>query len=195
MLVTQSRPTVPAWAASTINKIIILYIVACLCIDDVRKLKALAAVLVGSVIYLTYWANELYLSGRSFGRMAGPTGIGSGGLYADQNNFAMLFVVALPFVWYAGFLIKNKILRWALWCVIPFGWHAVFLTGSRGGLVGIGVTLMIIVWRSKNKAFAVLIIPAFIGAYLWQAGDVMRGRATTISEFQTEASAAAVAAD
>lgn len=181
----------PGWAMSTFHKIMLLYFVACVCIDDVKKLKALVFVLIGSGIYLVYWANDMYLSGRVFGRMPGPTSLGGGGIYADGNNFAMLFVVVLPFLWHMGFLIKKRLLRWGLWLVIPFGWHAVFLTGSRGGLVGIAATMAIVVWRSKNKALAALLIPAFAIAYVWQAGDVMRDRASTISEFQSERSASA----
>jgi probable O-glycosylation ligase (exosortase A-associated) len=183
------RFTDPQWAISTVNKIMVLYFVACLCIDSVERVRALGVVLVGSVIYMIYWANSQYLFGGAIGRVSGPGALGGGGLYVDENNFAMLFVVALPFLWYAGFLIKNRIIRWGLWALIPLGWHAVFLTGSRGGLVGIGVTLMVVVWRSKRKSLALLLIPAFLGAFVWQAGDVMKGRASTISEYQEDASA------
>ena len=184
------RFTDPGWAMSTINKIMILYFLACLCIDDTKKLKALVYMTIASGIYLVFWANEAYLSGNAYGRLAGPTNLAGRGLYSDQNNFAMLFVVVLPFMWYIGFLVKQRYLRYALWLVIPFGWHAIFLTGSRGGLVGVAATMAVMVWRSKNKMLSALLIPAFVIAYVWQAGDVMRDRASTISEFQTEASAA-----
>lgn len=183
------RFTEASWSLSTINKIIVLYFLACMCIDDARKLKALLLVMIGSGIYLIYWANDMYLSGRGYGRLAGPTNLDGRGLYSDQNNFAMLFVVVLPVIWYAGFLIKNKLLRIGLWLVIPFGWHAVFLTGSRGGLVGIAATMMIMIWRSKHRMLSALLVPAFLVAYMWQAGDVMRDRAGTLTEVTAEASA------
>jgi probable O-glycosylation ligase (exosortase A-associated) len=183
------RFTDPGWAASTINKIIVLYFLACLCIDDMRKLKALTYVIIGSGIYMIYWANDMYLSGRGYGRLAGPMNLDGRGLYSDQNNFAMLFVVVLPFIWYMGLLLKSRILRIGLWLVIPFGWHAIFLTGSRGGLVGIAATLMIMVWRSKHRTLAALLLPAFAIAYFWQAGDLMRDRAGTLTQVSTEASA------
>lgn len=184
------RFTDPAWAMSTVNKILVLYFLACLCIDAEVKLKYLVYVVTGSGIYLIYWANMRYLNGQVIGRMSGPTSLGGGGIYADENNFAMLFVVILPFIWYLGFAIRKRMLRWAFWLIIPFGWHAVFLTGSRGGLVGIAVTMLIMIWRTKNKLLGVLLVPAFIIAYIWQAGDVMRERADTLSEYETEASAA-----
>jgi O-antigen ligase len=35
-----------------------------------------------------------------------------------------------------------------------------------------------------------LVIPLFMGAYVWQAGDIMRSRAGTIGDYRTETSAA-----
>lgn len=180
----------PAWAASTLNKVFLVYFVGCVCLNDEKKLKALVGVIVISAVYLIYWANERYLSGQVFGRLQGPTDLYGMGIYADENNFAMLFVVALPFLWYAGHAFKNRAWRWGLWLIIPFGWHAIFLTASRGGLIGIAVTLVLIALRSKHRRLGLLLIPAFVGAYLWQAGDLMRERAGTIEEFRTESSAA-----
>jgi probable O-glycosylation ligase (exosortase A-associated) len=189
-LVSPLRVTDPEWAFSTLNKMFILYFLAAACIDSKKKTMVLAYVLAGTVIYYVYWANDMYLSGRGFGRLGGPTGPDYGGVYADQNNFGMLFVVGLPFLWFLGHAVKNNVLRWSLWLVIPFGWHAVFLTGSRGALLGVAATLALTVWRSKRRALGLLLIPAFAIAYVWQAGDLMRDRAATLSEFDTERSAA-----
>lgn len=178
------------WAMENFSKIFLLYFLACICINDEKRLKALVAVVIVSAAYLIYWANARYLSGFVFGRLRGPADVYDIGVYADENNFAMLFVVALPFIWYAGHALGNRSWRWALWLIIPFGWHAIFLTASRGGLIGVAVTLLLIAWRSRNVRLGLLLIPAFIGAYLWQAGDLMRGRAATIDEFRTESSAA-----
>jgi O-antigen ligase len=183
------RFTNPEWALSTFNNIFILYFVAVVCITDARRLHALTMVMIVSALYLTYWANAQYLSGQVFGRLAGPVNIDGVGIYSDENSFAMLFVVAVPFLWYLGFAFK-KHWRWALWLAIPFGWHAVFLTASRAGLLGIGATSMLIALRSKRKALGLLVVPAFIAAYVWQAGDLMRSRAETIGEYRTETSAA-----
>jgi O-antigen ligase len=184
------RFTDPGWALSTFNNIFILYFVACVCITSPKRLQALTVVMIGSAVYLIYWANSQYLSGRLFGRLAGPTNLEGVGIYSDENSFAMLFVVALPFLWYLGYAVKNRVWRWGLWLIIPFGWHAVFLTASRAGLLGLGATSLLIALRSRRKALGLLLVPAFITAYIWQAGDLMRERAETIGEFRTETSAA-----
>jgi hypothetical protein len=184
------RFTDPAWAWSTLNKMFVLMLLGLVCLDDVKKLKALVGVFLLSGVYLIYWANDQYLSGRAWGRLRGPVDVYGVGIYSDENNFAMLFVVVLPFLWYAGQAFEKRIWRWAVWLIIPFGWHAIFLTASRGGLVGVAATILLTALRSKNKLLGLLLIPAFAGAYVWQAGDLMRSRAETISEFQTETSAA-----
>ena len=177
------------WASSTLNNIFILYFMGCLCIDNEKKLKALVGVLAFSVIYLIYWANDQYLSGNLIGRLAGPVDFFGNGIYSDENNFAMLFVVATPFLWYLGYAMRYRIACWGMWLVIPFGWHAVFLTASRGGLVGLAVTTLLVAWRTKNRWIGILLIPALFFAYTWQAGDLMRGRAETIQDFAIEESA------
>jgi probable O-glycosylation ligase (exosortase A-associated) len=183
------RFTDAAWAMETIHKMFLLSFVGTLCIDDRKKLLPLAAVVVVAGTYLIYWANMQYLTGQAWGRLAGPVDQNQVGIYADENNFSMVFVVAQPFIWYMGFLFKNRLLRWGLWLIIPFGWHAVFLTASRGGLIGLAVVTLLVAIRSRSKALGLLLIPALIAAYMWQAGDLMKARAGTIETYKEEASA------
>jgi probable O-glycosylation ligase (exosortase A-associated) len=175
----------PDLSYDRIWKTYVFYFMATLCINDGKKFKYLSYVMIASVIYLVYWANDQYLSGFWRGRMAGPRSI-DGGMYIDENVFAMIFVVGLPFLYYAGFSFKNKIIRWGLWLVIPFGWHAIFLTGSRGGLLGLAVSVLLIAWRSPKRWIGLLLIPAMLIAYQWQGGSVLKERAATIENYEEE---------
>lgn len=179
----------PEWVFSLANKIFILYFVACLCINDEKKLRYLVIIFVISVAYLIYWANAQYLLLHRYGRIGGPAGPSGGSPLKDQNAFAMLFVVGLPFFYYMGWQFKKTIFRYALWLVIPFGWHAVFLTGSRGGVLGIGVTILVASLRSPRKIIGLILIPLFIVAFMWQAGPIMLERSATITQYEQEGSA------
>jgi putative inorganic carbon (hco3(-)) transporter len=181
----------PGLILSVVSKIFLLYFVGCMSVNDEKRLKYLVLCLVVSAVYLTYWTNDQYLAGKQIGRIAGPTGRHGFGVYADENGFALVFVTAAPYLFYLGFYFKNVIVRYLLWLTIPFCWHAVFLTGSRGALLGICVTLLLGALRSPVRKLGLLIIPLFIAAYLWQAGDLMRNRAQTVGEYKSEQSAAA----
>jgi O-antigen ligase len=178
-----------SYVFSLVNNIFILYFLGCLCIDDEKKIKWLGMSIIIGTIYLTYWANDQYLSGKQFGRIMGPTGLSGKGIYVDENAFAMLFVTGIPFIYFYSFLFERWIYKATLWAIILLGWHAVFLTGSRGGLVGLGATIVLVALRSRKKAVGLLIVLCFIAVYAWQAGGLMRSRAGTISEYETESAA------
>ena len=173
----------PETVVEAMLKSFLFFYVGVMCIDNDKKLKLMVHVAIASVIVLTWWANNQYLTGQMYARLNGPGG-------KDSNGFAAMLVVLLPFLWYYGLYTRNLFLRFGLWLVIPFGWHAVFLTSSRGGLVGIAVTLLFVSLRSKRSRFALLALPVFAVVYVWQAGSIMQTRATTIDDYQTESSAA-----
>lgn len=179
----------PEWTFSLINKIFVLYFIASILIDNEKKLKYSVTLIIITVIYYIYWANAQYLFYHHYGRIGGPKGLSGGGIYSDQNTFAMLFVVGLPFIYYFGWYFKKKLYRYAFWCLIPLGWHAVFLTGSRGGLLGLGTTIVLGAYRTPNKLFRAIIIPIFLIAFIWQAGPVMKQRFGTIKNYEEESSA------
>ena len=173
----------------TMIKIFIFYFIGLVCINDHKKLEKFAFILPIAALYLTYWANMQYLSGRHFVRLSGPRNIMGAGIYSDENNFAMLFVVSLPFFFYLGWYFKRFLWRWGTWLIIPFAWHAIFLTASRGGLVGASLVSFLFGLRSPKKIIGLLMIPAFIVAYIWQGGSVLKERAKTIQTYEQETSA------
>lgn len=153
-------------------------------IDTNDKANWLSFVLIITAAYLTYWANFQYISGLQFDRIHGPRGI-----YHDENVFAVLFVVSCPFFFYMGHHIQSKIFRYLLWTFIPFAWHSVFLTESRGGLLGLSVVVFLMSFRLSNRLLKLGIIIAFIGAFIWQGGTIMRQRANTIESYREDSSA------
>ena len=172
-----------------VNNIFLLYFMAILVIDSAKKLQYLAVIMLVSTVYLTYWINDQYFFQGAVGRIGGPTSVDGSGTYADENIFSMLFVTGLPFLYYFGLYFKRKIFRFGLWLLIPWGWHGVFLTGSRGGLVGLGVTMLIITLRSSKRMIGIGMILLFAVAYQYQAGETMKSRAETITDEQESSTA------
>jgi probable O-glycosylation ligase (exosortase A-associated) len=174
------------------SKIFLFYFCAVIAINEIKKLRYLSIIFLFITVFFIYWANMQYFNENWFkfdmGRLSGPTDIRGIGLYGDENAFAMLFVTGLPFLYFIGQTLHNKWFRYVLWAIIPFGWHAVFLTGSRGGLVGLGVIVLLTAISSKRKLIAALLIPLAVFFYFWQAGDVMKERAETIVDQEGEKS-------
>jgi probable O-glycosylation ligase (exosortase A-associated) len=181
----------PTWMMSNINKMFLLFFIACICINDEIKLKAFVLIIVVASIYLTYWINDQYLFQGRFGRIGGPKSLTGFGVYTDENAFATFFVASIPFLYFIGYGINNKFIKYVLWSIIPLAWHSIFLTGSRGGLLGVIASLIYLVCRNEKKVYGIIIVIIFGIFFIWQAGDIMKSRAKTIDEYNTETSAKA----
>ena len=179
----------PPFMFSSVQKTFLTYFAAVLLLDNVHKIKWVALVLVVTVVYMTYWANARYFVDGAFGRIGGPVPLSGYSIYSDENIFAVLFIVGVPFIYYFAEYLQSRLVKWAAWLIIPFSWHAVFLTASRGALLATVVVLALYAIRSKSKILGLLVIVTFVGAFAWQAGDVMKNRSTTIVDYEEDQSA------
>ena len=168
----------PAYIFEIMIKAFVFYFLAVISIDSHKKFKLLSVVIVLVGIYYCYWINNRYLTGY-YGRLGGPRGLNID-QYGDQNDFAMFFVISLPFIYYYGTVIESKIIKYIVWLFIPFGWHGIFLTGSRGGFLGLCVTTFVMLIRSPKKIYGFLLMIALLLAFLFQGGPIMKERSATI---------------
>jgi putative inorganic carbon (hco3(-)) transporter len=173
-VVADSRFFSPEEIFPIVSKAFIFYFISVLCIDSEKKFKYLCWVIIFVEIFYIAWINDRYLSGY-FGRLSGPSALGFS-QYGDENNFAVFFVIGLPFLYYTGINTPSKILKYLIWFVIPFGWHAIFLTGSRGGLLGVFIVTLLTFVRSRKKFLALIVVTALIIAFIFQGGDAIKGR-------------------
>jgi len=174
----------PEFIIEIFNTIAIFYILAVLLIDSSQKLNVFAWIIILSAIYLIYWANMIYLTGDMWkhqidGRLKGP-----GGYYSDNNVFAIFFVVAQPLIFYMGVYAKKSYLKYFLWLLIPFLWHAIFLTGSRGGLLSLFVVTFFMAWSLKSKGFSILLLIGLLVALVDQGGEILDRTESTIYKRQ-----------
>lgn len=194
--VNQHKPVYgmsPGYLFSQTNNIYLFYLCATLAINDVKKIRVLGFVLVITTLYLVYWANMQYFTSNwsqfSFGRLKGPSSADGGSIYRDENAFAMLFVTGTPFIYYYFQQLRHRWARWFCFAIVVFALHAVFLTGSRGGFLGLVVTLLATVLMSKRKMLALLFVPAFLLFFQWQGGSTMKQRSGTMDQYEEDRSA------
>jgi len=168
-----------------INKIALFYFVAILLIDTRFKLIFLITAVGCVLFYYTLWANKIYVTQEFWrfgdnGRLNGPFGI-----YYDENYFAMLFLLATPIFYYISIGVNSRIIRYGLWFSIPFTWHALFLTGSRGALLSLAVVCGYIFFRSYNKLLSVVLVAALVVAVVDQSGNMLSRVNDTILDVET----------
>jgi O-antigen ligase len=178
-----------AFVMENLSKIVLLALVAMVCVRTPKQLRAMAALMLFSGLYLTWWINDRYLFNGAWGRIPGPTAVDGSGAYLDENAFATLFVATFPFVWYAAFATRNYWLRLGFWLSVPLVWHGLFLTGSRGALLALGAAMLVIVVRMKRRSLGIALVALFAIAFAWQAGDTMKNRAASIDEYSQDESA------
>lgn len=82
---------------------------------------------------------------------------GPGGMLEDNNDFALAVAMTIPFLVHLGTSETREILRKGVWCMVPLSMVTVMLTRSRGGTLSMGVMLMLLVLRSKNKVYGLVI--------------------------------------
>jgi putative inorganic carbon (HCO3(-)) transporter len=178
-----------AFIFENLLKIVLLVLAGSICVDNENRARAMGWMFVASGAYLIYWINDRYLGGGVYGRVGGPYSVDGSGAYTDENIFGTLFVAAIPFLWYFGMATKKAWLKYGLWLVVPFAWHGVFLTGSRGALLATGAAMLVISVRSRKKWIGIGLISAFVVAFVWQAGDTMKERAGSIEQYEEDESA------
>jgi len=140
-------------------------------------------VIIGCAIVLSYHTYLQVQTGHGFGNME-PFGsfdngdfrvIGSG-IFSDPNDFAMLYIMAVPFVFSlitSGAAIPGKLV---LLGSLPPMVYVLYYTQSRGGVIGFCAMLMAYFWTStKNLLFRVVAIVALLSVIVAFGPERARG--------------------
>jgi probable O-glycosylation ligase (exosortase A-associated) len=115
--------------------------------------------------------------------MGQQTGIGPGGMLKDNNDFALAMVMNLPLLWYlseeAGRMRFGRFARPAMRVAFFMTMLTIMATGSRGGFLSMGVTLVAMALKTRWK------IPAIVGMGLLGALGLMMAPAEYIERLGT----------
>lgn len=183
----------PVYLINNMTKVILFYYVSVLLINTKEKLHYYTMVILFCGVFYVYWGNKEFFSGHLMGfynTLIGP-GFRRHGImspYFDENAFAMLYVMVIPFLFFMGDYYNNRIIKYFLWLNIPFAWHCIFLTGSRGGLLGLGMVTLFITLRSKKKILMFAIPLALLIAFIDQGGIYLKTRAISAVDVQQDSS-------
>lgn len=179
-----ARPE-PKWI-DYFNKMFLTYFIMLALANTEKKLLVLAWVIGLSIGYLGYWANEMYFL-QGWHIVHGP-GL-PGATFYDENDFAMILVMAVPILWYLMRSSKNWILKAGLVGLLGLTAHGVMLTFSRGGFLGLAGSMLVIALREKNRVLGGLLIAGGIASFVLFTGEAYRSRISTINTYEEDASA------
>ncbi|MDP6763696.1 MAG: putative O-glycosylation ligase, exosortase A system-associated [Planctomycetota bacterium] len=126
------------------------------------------------------------LSGGSIRILQGP-----GGMLRDNNDFALAMCMALPMLWYTARSERRDILRRFLIFCVPLAMITITLTYSRGGFLAMGVTTLLLIWRSRNRVAGFALGGLVLVAGVLAAPEAYKDRISTITTYEEDASAMA----
>jgi putative inorganic carbon (hco3(-)) transporter len=131
------------------------------------------------------------VKGAIWGILHGGSGIHGpdGGMLADNNDFGLGLILILPLLFYQWQLATNRHLRRGLMVMGFLVTLAVFLTYSRGALVGVSAMGAVFWLRSRAKFTTGLLIAALAVSVYSFAPEEWFKRMGTIESYQEDGSA------
>ena len=170
-----------------VSKMILIYFVATTLINNKKRIRLMVWGLVLCIGYLAFRGNWQYfilgysqITELSYGR----------GASLDNNGYAMLFVMTLPFVYFLFFTEKRIWAKLFLIGLAPILIHAIILTYSRGGFLGMCTVCALSFLRTKKKAIKVITGILFAVVIVRLAGPPVMDRLSTISDYEQDSAAA-----
>ncbi len=133
-----------------------------------------------------------------YGAKGGGFAILSGGNYtvlgprysviSDNNHLALALVMMLPILNYLRLHTVNALARLAVLATMGLTLLAVVASYSRGGLLALGVMLVFLFMRSRQKILLVALIPALLAGAYMMLPEQWFERVETIQDYETDAS-------
>ncbi|NNE44571.1 MAG: putative O-glycosylation ligase, exosortase A system-associated [Gemmatimonadetes bacterium] len=168
------------------NKMFLIYFLTLALLNSERWLYLLAWVIAISIGYLGLWANEQYFV-NGWHTVHGPGK--KGATYYDENGFAMILTMVIPFCWYLMIHVKHPLLKLGFFALLGMAGHAIMVTFSRGGFLGMSCAFAVMMFRMKNKGLAVAVCAVAAGGFVAVTGPRYVERMLTISNYEEDKSA------
>lgn len=160
------------------SKITLFYFFVLAMVDSEKKFKIMLWVLIYSFAYYAIWTNQRFIFEGI--KLAEGPGL-EGAVYRDTNNFALIFVMAIPICFYMRYIIQHKLLKISLLGIIPVLMHAIVCTFSRGGYLGMLTASGYSLLKMRKKAVMILAILIAIPMLARMQGKEHRERIRTIT--------------
>jgi probable O-glycosylation ligase (exosortase A-associated) len=90
---------------------------------------------------------------------------GPGGMLVDRNDFGLALCMALPMLLHLGLAERRPLLRRVMLATVPLTALTIVSTYSRGAFLALVATVLVLVWRSRNRVagFALVLVLGLAG--------------------------------
>jgi len=162
-----------------LGKIVFVSMLTCALIKDRIRLRQIGLCISLALGFYGIKNGLWFLAGQG-------TIIGPGGMLKDNNDFALAMVMNLPFLWYLrgearqvkkyGMLLAPLMLGTFFLTILAVG-----STGSRGGILSMGVTIGVMLLKSRYKVPAIVMGVVLGVAAVAVAPPELRERMSTLT--------------
>lgn len=146
---------------SDLAKMALVYFFIANCANSERGLRGVMWVMVIGGLFPAAGTLKNYLSGNlDEGRAAWV------GIFANPNEVAYALVILVPFAAYLA-APRRWGLRLLLLAIVLLYIAAIFVTFSRGGLLGLVAVIALCAWRNRNRWLQAALVLALLGGLLF----------------------------
>jgi probable O-glycosylation ligase (exosortase A-associated) len=126
----------------------------------------------------------MVLSGGSLVIWQGP-----GGMMADNNDFALALTMAVPLLFHLGLAERRKMMRRVMLATVPLTMLTIVATHSRGAFLALSCSILVLVWRSRNRVAGIATFLLIAVAGYLAAPQSYKERIATIGKYEQDSSA------
>jgi putative inorganic carbon (HCO3(-)) transporter len=168
-----------------VSKIYLPFIFTFWLINTREKLRYLIITIAGSIGLIAV-KGGIWAIGSGFSyRVYGPEGT----QFYENNAFAMATNMVIPLIILWARTTENRLLKKVLIAAVPICVASSLSSWSRGGLLGLGATMLFLVWNSRRKYLAIPVVAIGIVLALHALPEGWFARMGTMETYQQDASA------
>ncbi len=132
------------------TKVIVIGLLISALVDNEQRVRWLLLVILISVAMVTFkdFVGSIIYMGNV--KLTGP-----GGSFEDNNDYALLLVMATPIAYYFAKSETSKWLRWGFYGMVVMTTVTIMFTYSRGGFLGLCAVALTMALRTKYKVTGV----------------------------------------
>jgi putative inorganic carbon (hco3(-)) transporter len=145
-------------AVTEFGKVTILFYLVAILVNTPHRLRVMMLVIIACAVLLSYHSYLQVNTGHGFGDIepfgsfdTGDFRVMGSGILGDPNDFAMLYVMAIPFVFCLLSAAPTLISKIVLLFTLPPMVYVIYYTQSRGGVFGFCAMFMAYFWNTTKR--------------------------------------------